>query len=40
MPEMPVLERARNFKEVELGLTEDMAVAEAARCFQCDVREP
>ena len=40
MPEMPVPERARNFKEVELGLTEDMAVAEAARCFQCDVREP
>jgi NADH-quinone oxidoreductase subunit F len=40
MPELPVSERARNFKEVELGFTEDMAVAEAARCFQCDVREP
>ncbi len=40
MPEMPVSERSRNFKEVELGLTEDMAVAEAARCFQCDVCEP
>jgi NADH-quinone oxidoreductase subunit F len=40
MPELPISERARNFKEVELGFTEDMAVAEAARCFQCDVREP
>ncbi|MCR4427080.1 MAG: NADH-quinone oxidoreductase subunit NuoF [Firmicutes bacterium] len=39
MPELPVSERTRNFREVEIGLTEDMAVSEAARCFQCDVRE-
>lgn len=39
MPEIPVSERTRNFREVELGLTEDMAVLEARRCFQCDVNE-
>ena len=34
MPELPISERARNFKEVELGFTEDMAGGEAARWFQ------
>lgn len=36
--EMPVqkpAERARNFKEVALGYTEEMAVAEAERCLNC-----
>jgi len=28
-------ERRRDFKEVELGLTEEQAVAEAARCLHC-----
>ena len=35
MPELSVEERAGNFKEVELGLAEEAAVAEAQRCLQC-----
>jgi formate dehydrogenase major subunit len=35
MPEMPVEERAGNFKEVETGFSEDMAVREASRCLGC-----
>jgi len=37
MPHLPVEERKRNFKEVELGLTEEMAVQEARRCLRCDL---
>ena len=36
--EMPVqdrAERAKNFKEVALGYSEDIAVAEALRCLNC-----
>jgi len=35
MPEIPVKERADNFKEVELGFSEDVAMQEAARCMGC-----
>ncbi|MFQ6093023.1 MAG: FAD-dependent oxidoreductase [bacterium] len=35
MPELSLEERRLNFKEVELGLTEEMAVAEAKRCLSC-----
>jgi len=35
MPELPVEERRLNFKEVELGFTEEMALKEAARCLSC-----
>lgn len=35
MPQRPVSERIRDFFEVPLGLSEDMAVAEARRCLQC-----
>jgi NADH-quinone oxidoreductase subunit F len=38
-PEMPVLpaeERTGNFKEVQLGLSTEMAIAEAKRCLRCD----
>ena len=35
MPEQQPQIRARNFKEVPLGYTPEMAVAEAARCLQC-----
>jgi len=34
MPALPLEDRA-NFNEVELGLTEEMAVREAARCLRC-----
>ena len=39
-PAMPVLspdKRAGNFAEVELGYTEEMAMAEAKRCLRCDL---
>ena len=35
MPELPLDERHQNFKEVELGLSEEQAVAEASRCLSC-----
>lgn len=35
MPEQEPLVRARNFDEVPLGYTPEMAVAEAGRCLQC-----
>lgn len=35
MPEQAPEIRRRNFKEVPLGLTEEMAMAEASRCLQC-----
>src|SRR5512138_3709426 len=35
MPERDALERSRNFKEVNLGYTLEMALGEAERCIQC-----
>ena len=35
MPEQDPLERAKNFLEVPLGFTPEMAVEEAERCIQC-----
>lgn len=35
MPEQDPAVRARNFKEVTLGYTEEMAVEEATRCLNC-----
>jgi glutamate synthase (NADPH/NADH) small chain len=37
MPEQDPKERARNFREVPLGYTPEMAIDEAARCLQCKV---
>lgn len=37
MPEIPPEERKKSFTEVELGLSEEMAVAEASRCLSCGV---
>ena len=34
MPELP-LNKRKNFKEVELGFTEEMAIEEAKRCLRC-----
>jgi formate dehydrogenase major subunit len=39
MPEIPVPERQHNFKEVELGLDEQTARAEARRCLKCGCHE-
>ncbi|MDP3284554.1 MAG: FAD-dependent oxidoreductase, partial [Desulfobacterales bacterium] len=35
MPELPAKERAGNFKEVELGFTEEDGKSEAGRCLNC-----
>jgi heterodisulfide reductase subunit A-like polyferredoxin len=35
MPELPLEERKLNFKEVELGLSEEMVLKEAQRCLSC-----
>ena len=35
MPEQDAQERAKNFREVALGYTEEMAIQEAKRCLNC-----
>ncbi len=35
MPELPISEAVTNFKEVELGFTEEDAISEAKRCLEC-----
>jgi len=37
MPNIPPKKRAGNFKEVELGMTKEMAMQEARRCLRCDL---
>ena len=37
MPRLSLNARKKNFKEVELGLTEEKAVEEARRCLRCDL---
>jgi heterodisulfide reductase subunit A-like polyferredoxin len=37
MPTAPVKERVQDFREVELGLTEEQARAEAIRCLRCGI---
>ncbi|MCX7816475.1 MAG: NADH-quinone oxidoreductase subunit NuoF [Syntrophales bacterium] len=36
MPELSIVERKRNFSEVELGYTKEKAIKEACRCLRCD----
>jgi NADH-quinone oxidoreductase subunit F len=36
-PHLSLAQRKKNFKEVELGLTERMACQEARRCLRCDL---
>ena len=38
MPALPVEKRVNNFKEVELGLSDEAARKEGRRCLQCAVR--
>ena len=38
MPSLASEQRLRDFAEVELGFDEEMAIAEAKRCLQCDLR--
>ncbi|MFP4477498.1 MAG: NAD(P)-binding protein [Desulfatibacillaceae bacterium] len=37
MPLLPIDRRRTTFQQVELGLTEEMARAEALRCLRCDI---
>ncbi len=37
MPRISLDERLRSFKEIDLGLTEEMVVAEAERCLNCSI---
>ncbi len=37
MPKLPVEQRMNTFKEVELGITDEMAMDEAKRCLRCDL---
>jgi len=37
IPHLAAKERRKNFREVEIGLTEEMAVQEARRCLRCDL---
>jgi len=36
MPRLSVKERQKNFKEVDIGLSQEMAVKEAKRCLRCE----
>lgn len=36
MPTLPVAERLKSFAEVELGFSQETAMAEARRCLRCD----
>jgi NADPH-dependent glutamate synthase beta subunit-like oxidoreductase len=39
MPSTAIQDRLRGFDEVELGLTEEMAMSEGRRCWRCDLEE-
>jgi NADH-quinone oxidoreductase subunit F len=39
VPELPIAQRLKNFKLVELGLDEKAAIREAKRCLRCDLEE-
>ncbi|MDH5695765.1 MAG: NADH-quinone oxidoreductase subunit NuoF [Dehalococcoidia bacterium] len=39
VPTLPVAERLKDFSQVELGLSEEIAIKEAKRCLRCDLEE-
>ncbi len=39
VPTLPSPQRISGFDEVELGLTEEMALAEGERCWRCDLEQ-
>jgi len=39
MPSAAIEDRLRGFNEVELGLTEEIAMSEGRRCWRCDLEE-
>jgi hypothetical protein len=36
-PHLPVTDRRKNFREVDLCLSEEHALCEARRCLRCDL---
>ncbi|MHA2170476.1 MAG: FAD-dependent oxidoreductase [Candidatus Kariarchaeaceae archaeon] len=38
MPQTDIIQRIHNFDEVEIGYNNNMAIKEAERCLQCDLR--
>jgi len=38
IPEVDCLERIKDFREVELGLSKEAALTEASRCLRCDIQ--
>jgi len=39
MPTLPIEKRLADFRQVELGYSEEMAIEEAQRCLRCDLEE-
>ena len=39
MPALPAEQRVRDFSQVELGYSDEMAIEEAMRCLRCDLEE-
>jgi len=39
VPNLPVAKRLKGFSQVELGLSEEIAIKEAKRCLRCDLEE-
>jgi hypothetical protein len=39
VPALPVAERLKGFDQVELGLSDELAIKEAKRCLRCDLEE-
>lgn len=39
MPSLAIEDRLRGFDEVELGLSQEMAISEGQRCWRCDLEE-
>jgi pyruvate/2-oxoglutarate dehydrogenase complex dihydrolipoamide dehydrogenase (E3) component len=39
VPTIPPAQRVLSFDEVELGLTEEIAMAEGERCWRCDLEQ-
>ncbi len=39
MPALPVEQRTKDFRQVEVGYTDEMAIEEAERCLRCDLEE-
>lgn len=37
MPKLPIKARKKNFEEIELGFTKEMAIKEARRCLRCEL---